>query len=696
MPARMDLGRNLVARPDRVDFRDRPYQPPLRSLPEQYPPSHLIKDNLQAYVNDKLILDQGEEGACTGFGLAAVINYIYWSRWRLALRQFAAAKDEGKAPKASLTPPRPPIVSAHMLFRNARIHDEWEGEGYDWSSCRGAMKGWHKHGVCEWDVWPSPKKRPAEDWSYDAALRPLGAYYRVNAKSVADMQAAIFEVNAVFCASDVHAGWSRPSLKTSVDGKALAVIQPGGRESGGHAFALVGYTRDGFIVQNSWGRDWGSNGFALLTYEDWIKHGYDAWVAALGAPMNIGLRSAAAGAGMSGSMMTSAFASLQPPAGKANVIAVPAWTESRAYEHAVVLGNDGVLIDRLPEAQTPGEALTIVAEEKIAELDCGSVAVYIHGGLNDEEAAIARACRLGPWFLENGIHPIFVVWRTGILEALGQIAQDDVKKFEEQIRSIRTRGIGDIVDAAIERARDAFDLGFEAAAEKFIGKPVWTQMKQNAEMASRRGSGLDLLARALAKCGKPVHLLGHSAGSIMIGHLFGAAKRAGLGFASCGLYAPACTLEFAIDHYGPALAKGGALAKAPLHIDVLTDEAETKDSVGPYGKSLLYLVSRALEEQRKIPLLGLDIALKQSGKGKKMEFDAQHHDKLFQRWSAIVQSSGLVSIKRHHGPDVRASETKQISIAHGSFDNDCDVVEASLRRVLGKSPKVKVTDLTGF
>jgi hypothetical protein len=31
---------------------------------------------------------------------------------------------------------------------------------------------------------------------------------------------------------------------------------------GGHAVALVGYTRDRFIVRNSWGNGWGDKGFA--------------------------------------------------------------------------------------------------------------------------------------------------------------------------------------------------------------------------------------------------------------------------------------------------------------------------------------------------------------------------------------------------------------------------------------------------
>lgn len=34
---------------------------------------------------------------------------------------------------------------------------------------------------------------------------------------------------------------------------------------GGHAVCLVGYTQDHFIVRNSWGDDWGDNGFAFAT-----------------------------------------------------------------------------------------------------------------------------------------------------------------------------------------------------------------------------------------------------------------------------------------------------------------------------------------------------------------------------------------------------------------------------------------------
>jgi hypothetical protein len=70
----------LDAKPDRPDIRDRMYQPPLRSPPDQCPSPQQITQYLPAYCKDQLVLDQGQEGACTGFGLAAVINYLLFLR----------------------------------------------------------------------------------------------------------------------------------------------------------------------------------------------------------------------------------------------------------------------------------------------------------------------------------------------------------------------------------------------------------------------------------------------------------------------------------------------------------------------------------------------------------------------------------------------------------------------------------------
>lgn len=97
----------LDARPDRLDLRDRPYQPPTGSLPPLYPAAERLRDYLAGYLAAELILDQGREGACTGYGLAAVVNYMLWTR----------ALDKKSA--QNFKP-----VSPHMFYDLARFYDE--------------------------------------------------------------------------------------------------------------------------------------------------------------------------------------------------------------------------------------------------------------------------------------------------------------------------------------------------------------------------------------------------------------------------------------------------------------------------------------------------------------------------------------------------------------------------------------------
>jgi hypothetical protein len=257
------IGKILDAFPDKIDLDDWPYRPTLHALPDEIVNCALVP----------AILNQGSEGACTGFALAAVVNYLLHQR---------------KIKR---------LVSPRMLYELARRYDEWPGEAYSGSSARGAMKAWERHGVCTQSHWPDDLHgaHHFDQECADAAVQtPGGAYYRVDFRQVRHVHAALQEIGIVYVTLMVHAGWQHPgpttvALKSGIGGKSakmtLPVIERKGNADGGHAIALVGYTAQGFIVQNSWGPDWGRGGFALLPYEDFMMHATDVWVAQLGVPV---------------------------------------------------------------------------------------------------------------------------------------------------------------------------------------------------------------------------------------------------------------------------------------------------------------------------------------------------------------------------------------------------------------------------
>ena len=249
-------------RPDSIDLRDWEYRPSIAFAPP---------DTL--WPNDpRQIKQQGDTNACTGFALATVLEYL------LERSETKQAED----------------ISAFMLYSMARRYDEWaEDESEDsGSSLRGALKGWARHGASCERLWttlrmPPASNVPAEDWWLDAVKRPMGAYYRIAPDNVRDIHVALKEVGAVYASALTHQGWDalqgRKRTPTPTDPDTIPVIDAArGAADQGHSFAIVGYTRKGFIVQNSWGATWGAGGFAVLPYADWLRNAMDCWVVQLG------------------------------------------------------------------------------------------------------------------------------------------------------------------------------------------------------------------------------------------------------------------------------------------------------------------------------------------------------------------------------------------------------------------------------
>lgn len=631
--------RTLDARPDTLDFRDKMYEPTLYEVPTMI---DLEKDYMKYNVP---VLNQGQEGACTGFGLATVANYL------LIRRKVV---------------PNPNPVSPRMIYEMAKRYDEWPGEDYSGSSARGAMKGWHKHGICSEECWPyktsDSDARLNDARTSDALKRPLGSYYRVNHKDLIAMHAAMAEVGILYATGIVHAGWN--AVKT--DG----LIPYDATPTGGHAFAIVAYDSRGFWIQNSWGKDWGKQGFGLITYDDWLEHGTDVWVARLGAPVTLfNTKSVAIGH-------------------SAAAEKTRAYTIADLRPHIVSVGNNGLLKEGGSFGTSADEVKTIFNDDfprVTKNWKKKRILLYAHGGLVSEDGAIQRLADYREALINAEVYPISFIWHSDYWSTTTNILAD----------ALRRRRPEGILDSAKDFMLDRLDDALEPIARNATGKLQWDEMKENATAATTNKAGaarlvLKYVAALADKYGKDfeIHVAGHSAGSIFHGPLVemltskgkigsGDLKGVtglGLKVESCTLWAPACTVDLFKASYLPAI-KRKDIARFALF--ALTDRAEQDDNCANiYHKSLLYLVSNAFEAKARIPLFRND-GTPILGMERFLEKDAE----LKRLFGAGNKSCELI-LSPNAEPE--GSIYHATASHHGDFDDDKATVNATLARILNK------------
>jgi hypothetical protein len=624
-------GYYLTARPDTVDFRDKLYVPTLVEVPTRRPLA-------QYQESQNPILDQKREGACTGFGLAAVANYL--------LRTRKVDSDDTK-------------VSPRMLYEMAKRNDEWEGEEYSGSSARGAIKGWHKFGVCAAEKWPYISGQVDRNLTRprleDARQRPLGAYYRVNHKDIVAMHSALSEVGILYATASVHKGWS--SVPAS------GMIKFSEENIGGHAFAIVGFDKKGFWIQNSWGPGWGKEGFGHLGYDDWLKNGTDIWVARLGAPVLIDSAEAFASDQfqVSQTSLSASFYDLRP--------------------HIISLGNDGVPTLQGDFGNTTDEIREIIQGEipRITEKwKKRRLLLYAHGGLVGEKGAVQRVADYRQPLLDAQVYPLAFVWHSDFWSTLKNILGEAVKKRKPE----------GLLDNITDFMLDRLDDTLEPLARIIGGKSQWDEMKENALLATTNNNGgARLVAAEIKKLitsqkVDEIHVVGHSAGSIFMAPLVNTIT-AFAPIQTLTLWAPACTMALFKQHYLPLLTGANRKIKS-FALYTLTDRAERDDHCAHiYHKSLLYLVSQAFEDAFQtlnpkwpgVPLLGME------------KFVGQDSD--LQKLLKSKVAEWVLSPNNTSQPRWAAG-----SSSHGGFDDDKATVTGTLVRILGG--KRKALDAIGF
>lgn len=616
--------KNVV--PDRVDLRDRLYQPAVTTAP---------KPRLNALESFKLrlaILNQGNTNTCTGFALATVVNFLLH-----------------RAGRASEAP-----VSPFMVYSMARRYDEFPGSTEDTgSSLRGAMKGWYKHGVCAEGLWsrakmPPPAKSPEKDWWQDAAGRPLGAYYRVEPRSATDMHAALNDIGILYASAVCHSGWEEGSKLTARQRKGWVIpFQKPQPDDGGHAFAIVGYNEHGFLVQNSWGADWGDNGFATLTYEDWADNAMDCWVAQLGVVTEQHIevaKSLSIRTGVKDGVVTVHLASN------------PQLRVREISPFIVDMENNGLLSESGEFRTNEGDLRALVTthlnearKRWKTESRPMDVAIYAHGGLTDEETAANTAARWIPALYEGQIFPIFLMWETDLWST--------IKNRLEDLITGQPRPAGGF--------RDELSKWWNKRLEQTLAEPgsvIWGEMKQNAKaISANKESGVRKLydicrsLKAFDPTRARFHLIGHSAGAIVHSFITDALVRQGWSFKTINFMAPAVTVETFNRFVLPHLGSGKVGRYNQFH---LTDQMEQMDptcrSVLGYGRSLLYLVSESFEHGVRTPILGME--------------------KYFRDSRQIQRVIGRVSYWA-------APTAETASNTHGGFDDDEKTMKTIIKQI---------------
>lgn len=635
----------LTARPDPIDGRDFMYRPSLVELPTYKLP--FVRPGTRS-ADVLAVRNQRAEGSCTGQALAAVIDIQN-------IKRLAQGADV------------PGRVSARMLYAAAQAFDEFADDDLPGSSIRGVIKGFWNRGACSDEAMPYVPGWRNDSLTvaiaHDARRVSLGTYMRLR-HILNDYHCALVEADVLLVSAMIHEGWTPEAVKRN---KGVIEMRDVPRPRGAHAFAVIGFTPDGFLVLNSWGGAWGGfdpykdlqqrldrvgilgaaassidaihagagslPGVALWRYADWQRHVLDAWVIRLAAPTHLP-------AGESGGYIIAGPAS---SAARANA------AQSRSVRESDVLGH----IVHFSEADLVSRGLyatplaTIQETARFLSQDPASakyahVAIFAPAAFETRAAILDRARCMIPVFKRNGVYPLFLVFRSNF----GEVVGDVIRPLMPSVLERTGGGVPGVADIMLERMTSP------------VGSVLWSNFKRDAARAFASGSAVrhavaTLLTTVTAQGEvrrRGLHLIGASGGALVLGELAAAlrAEAAEADIRSVSLLAPACSIAFLEERL---------VLPQPCTTTVYTlaadDEQKPDPDLGGYGKSALWLVSRAFEEAPGVPLAGIHA----------------HH-------SGRTSSAQLISASAT-SPDCRATW-------HRGFGADTYTMNHVLRRIVGR------------
>jgi C1A family cysteine protease len=222
---------------DLPDHRDHLYAAPL--APQQVPPRVDLRPKCPP------VYDQSDLGSCTANAVAGAI-------------QFDEIREKMKPP---MTPSR------LFIYYNERALEHTVNSDSG-AQLRDGIKTVAKQGYCSEKDWPYDiakfEDKPSSSCYVEAKDHRITLYQRLM-QNLIQMRACLASGYPFVFGFTVYESFESPQVK-----KTGIVPLPAPNEAvvGGHAVAAVGYddSEQRFLVRNSWGQDWGMQGYCTMPY----------------------------------------------------------------------------------------------------------------------------------------------------------------------------------------------------------------------------------------------------------------------------------------------------------------------------------------------------------------------------------------------------------------------------------------------